>query len=98
MKPTSCLKKISGDNQDHNLAHKETPTMLEELSTHQAAAVLGLTVRTVQHHITRGTIPARKHGRDWFITREAVEAARLHRPKPGRPQGSKNIKRCAVTK
>jgi excisionase family DNA binding protein len=56
------------------------------LTTREAAAVLGLKLRTVQAHITAGNIHAVKMGRDFFITPEEIERFQrekrpAHRPK-----------------
>lgn len=54
------------------------------LTTAQAAVLLGLSRRQVQHLCRTGTIAAKRHGRDWILTRAAVEQART-RPAPGWP-------------
>jgi excisionase family DNA binding protein len=55
------------------------------LTTREAADDLGLTVRQVRNLIKRGTLPARKVGRDWLIKAADVEVAQS-RPRPGRPK------------
>jgi excisionase family DNA binding protein len=47
--------------------------MEKPLSTAEAAAYLKTGKRAVQHLIKRGRLPAEKLGRDWFVTREALE-------------------------
>ena len=60
------------------------------MTTAQAAAWLEargirLQPNTIKRHILRENIPAEKHGRDWWITEEALQAfleARRGRGKP----------------
>ncbi len=54
------------------------------LTTTEAAALLGLSIKTVQSLITRGRLPAEKIGRDWMIKREDVRNHK--RGKGGRPK------------
>ena len=54
------------------------------LTTTQAAAILGVIPRRVQALIRAGKITASKHGRDWLVDAESVEAYRLTR-KNGAP-------------
>jgi len=54
------------------------------LTTTEAAAALGLSIKTVQSLIKRGRLPAEKKGRDWMIKRKDVEAH--ERGKGGRPK------------
>lgn len=61
------------------------PVKPDLLSLQQAADELGIAVTTLRHHCQRGNIPALKLGRDWVITREAVEWFREHKRPPGRP-------------
>lgn len=42
------------------------------MTTHEAAQVLGLTVRAVQKIITEKRLPSVKVGRDWFLKTEDV--------------------------
>lgn len=53
------------------------------LTTAQAAAALGVTVRRVQALVKAGRLPAVKFGRDWLI--KAEDLAALQDRKPGRP-------------
>lgn len=55
------------------------------LTTQQAADLLGVSRQAVQRAIKRGTMAAEKIGRDYFLTREAIEDYReKHLGKPGR--------------
>lgn len=56
------------------------------MTTREAAAALGVSVRRVQAAIKAGRIKAEKIGRDWDVDIESVEAyavsaARKHRPR-----------------
>lgn len=42
------------------------------LTTHEAAALLGVSVRRVQALIAAGKLVAERRGRDWFIDRDSV--------------------------
>jgi len=53
------------------------------LTTTQAAAELGITVRRVQALIKAGKLVAVKTGRDWLISPVALNAVRVR--KSGRP-------------
>jgi len=44
------------------------------LSKHEAARLLGLSIRTLEHLISRKDIPTRRIGRRVLITRNAVES------------------------
>jgi excisionase family DNA binding protein len=55
----------------------------ELLTTTEAAARLGLTVRAVQKMIEAGRLEARKVGRDYLIAPGAL--ANITRQAPGRP-------------
>ena len=57
------------------------------LTTAEAAVLLGVSLQHVRYLIRRGTLSARRVGRDWLLTRAAVEKARV-RPGPGRPTAS----------
>jgi excisionase family DNA binding protein len=48
------------------------------LTTAEAAALLGRSTSRVLKLIAAGRLPATKHGRDWFITPEAVAAYKPH--------------------
>jgi excisionase family DNA binding protein len=59
---------------------------MKRLNTREAAAVLGLKLRTVQAHIAAGNLRAVKIGRDYFITPKEIERFKrekrpAHRPK-----------------
>lgn len=47
------------------------------MTLHEAAAILGLSVRTLQVQARLGVLKARKHGRDWLVT--ATEVQRYER-------------------
>jgi excisionase family DNA binding protein len=55
------------------------------MTTSEAAVLLGVQRDCVVKLIDRGILAAEKRGRDWWITRAAVEAVRK-RPKAGRPK------------
>jgi excisionase family DNA binding protein len=57
--------------------------MPEELTTKQAAEILGVSVRRVLQLVYDGRLPAEKHGRDWAIKAEDLELVKER--KPGRP-------------
>lgn len=42
------------------------------LTTHEAAALLGVSVRRVQALIAAGKLVAERRGRDWFLDRDSV--------------------------
>ena len=54
------------------------------LTTHEAAAELGIQPGSVKRLCQRGILQAEKRGRDWFISREDVERYKVERRKPGR--------------
>lgn len=58
--------------------------MPEELTTKQAAEILGVTPRRVRVLIRSGRLPAEKHGRDWAIKLADLELVKVR--KPGRPK------------
>jgi len=58
--------------------------MPEELTTKQAAEILGVTPRRVRMLIRNGRLPAEKHGRDWAIKPGDLEFVKVR--KPGRPK------------
>jgi excisionase family DNA binding protein len=45
------------------------------LTTNEAADLLGISAREIRHLIAVGTLPASKHGRDWWISPADVKAA-----------------------
>lgn len=53
------------------------------LTTKEAAARLGIPLRTLQGHIQAGRLAGEKRGRDFLIELSAVE--RFQPPKKGRP-------------
>jgi excisionase family DNA binding protein len=65
------------------------------MTTAEAAAELGVTVRRVQALIGAGRLAASKVGRDWWITPAALDKVRV-RPPRGRPrknpQNSENVR------
>lgn len=56
------------------------------LTTREAAAVLGISLRTVQAHIKAGNIRAEKHGRDYLITPSEIERFSKERRPAHRPK------------
>jgi excisionase family DNA binding protein len=60
------------------------------LTTEEAASRLGITTRAVVKLCKEGKLDARKHGRDWDITPDSVQAYQENRPKPGpKPKGER---------
>ena len=55
------------------------------LTTPQAAARLGVTVRRVEKFITDGRLPARKVGRDWLIDEKDLSTFAAKERRNGRP-------------
>lgn len=62
----------------------------ERITVQDAAQELGVHPDTLLKAIKRGDLPARKFGRQWELTRAAVEKFRTHRPKVGRPPNHPN--------
>jgi excisionase family DNA binding protein len=58
---------------------------MTDLTTKQAAQVLGVVPGTVKMYIRRRLLLATKRGRDWFIPEAEVERYAATRRKPGRP-------------
>lgn len=58
--------------------------MTDLLSTAEAAASLGVSVRRVRQLIDEGKLPARQVGRDYVIEAPALEGVQVY-GKPGRP-------------
>jgi excisionase family DNA binding protein len=56
---------------ERNLIETNEPAYI---TTSEAAARLGVNIRTIQRWCRSGQLDARKPGRDWLISREAVEA------------------------
>ena len=55
------------------------------MTTHEAAALLGVTAATLRQQIANGKLRARKVGRDWSVTQREIEryrAVSLGRPGP----------------
>ena len=52
----------------------------KRLTTKEAAAALGCSVRNVQKLIKGGTLPAEKMGRDWFVKENDLSRARDLKP------------------
>jgi excisionase family DNA binding protein len=59
--------------------------MTTELTTAQAAKILGLKPRRVRVFCATGRLKARRHGSEWAITAESVEAFRLVPRRTGNP-------------
>lgn len=55
----------------------------DEFTSAQAAAILGITPDRVRKMAQSGRVSARKFGRDWMFTAEALRAVAVRRP--GRP-------------
>ena len=58
--------------------------MKDILTTKDAADILGVSIMRVYALIREGRLEATKHGRDWLIKPEALEAVRVR--KWGRPK------------
>lgn len=56
--------------------------MTQPISTAEAAARLGVSLRWVQRMIQTGQLPATKVGRDWFV--QSDDLAKLERKPRGR--------------
>lgn len=56
------------------------------MTTTQAAVELGIKPVSVRALIASGVLPATRHGRDWLITQEALDAYKLVRRAPHRPK------------
>ena len=52
---------------------------MQHLTTREAAVLLGITPRRVRQLVKAGILLATRHGRDFVITTDAVEAARQRR-------------------
>ncbi len=59
---------------------------MPELTTPEAAALLGVQPKTISRYIKRGLIAAEKRGRDYFITQEEIERFKAERRGRGRPR------------
>jgi hypothetical protein len=56
------------------------------LTTAEAASFTGYTADHIGLLRRRGALAGEKRGRDWFITRESLEAYVNSKPKAGRPR------------
>jgi excisionase family DNA binding protein len=63
--------------------------MIKMLTTAEAAAELGKSLRTVQAHIERGNLEATMYGRDYLIEPAELERFKRERRGRGRPKGVK---------
>jgi excisionase family DNA binding protein len=63
--------------------------MIKMLTTAEAAAELGKSLRTVQAHIERGNLSAKMYGRDYLIEPAELERFKRERRGRGRPKGVK---------
>jgi excisionase family DNA binding protein len=73
--------------------YRGTEVHADLLTTPQAAAELGLSVRTVQDRINRGRVPVKRIGRDWLIKRSDLTL--LGTPPPrGRPRKAKKQRKA----
>lgn len=54
--------------------------------TKDAAVVLELSLRTVQAHIKRGNLKAKKIGRDYWIEDDELKRFQREQRKPGKPK------------
>lgn len=59
---------------------------MDDLTTPQAAAELGVQPKTVSRYIKRGLIKAEKRGRDYFIAAVELERFKAERRERGRPK------------
>lgn len=59
--------------------------MHETLTLREAAALLGLDPSTLRRQIAAGRLAARRHGRDWFVSRREVARYRRDVARPRRP-------------
>ena len=56
------------------------------LTVGEAAELLGITPRALNHAIERGRVPAKRFGTQWALTLRDVEAYRATRHAGGRPK------------
>lgn len=67
------------------------------LTTAEAAAAVGVSLREIQRKINAGILPATKRGGIWFIARDDLEAARAsHERGPGRPAADATLRAIGV--
>jgi excisionase family DNA binding protein len=57
--------------------------MPEWISTQEAAEHTGYSQGHICYLLARGLVKGRKFGRDWFTTKEALDAYLATRPRPG---------------
>lgn len=55
------------------------------ISVSETASLLGVSRRRVRQMLTQGSLDGQRIGRVWAIESDAVEHAKEHRPRPGRP-------------
>jgi len=55
----------------------------ERFTTNEAAERLGVTPARVRQMVARGEIESEKHGRDRFVTADAITEAMKRKTKPG---------------
>lgn len=55
------------------------------ISVSETASLLGVSRRRVRQMLTQGSLDGQRIGRVWAVESEAVEHAKEHRPRPGRP-------------
>jgi len=67
----------------------------ERFTTNEAAERLGVTPARVRQMVARGEIESEKHGRDRFVTADAITEAMKRKTKPG---PTPNNKTPAATK
>lgn len=71
----------------HPVTSTPAATTLDGMTLTQAAARLGITPDTLRQQIARGRLEATKHGRDWWVSDEAVAAYAASRSgRHGRPR------------
>ena len=61
------------------------------MTTHEVAARLGITARSVARLIGQKLIRAEKHGRDYWIDSAEVERYERERRAQGRPHSSREL-------
>lgn len=65
--------------------------MGDNLTTEEAAQLLGYSLTYVQHMLRRGTLRGEKFGRTWIVPRSAVERMKAAQSPKGRRPRTKNI-------
>jgi len=56
----------------------------EWISVKETAEYTGYTPRHIRQLLGKGLVEGRKFGRDWFTTKEALDAYLATNPRPGR--------------